>query len=1317
MELFNLYATISANNSGFIAGITTSEKSFDKFKIGVIAGTAAITAAVVAAGKAAIDIGSAYEKQMSTVEAISGATAREMDKLSDKAREMGASTQFSAMQAGEAFEFMAMAGWKTTDMLNGLEGIMYAAGASGESLGLVADIITDGLTAFGLAADQSGRFADVLAAASSNANTNIGMMGETFKYVAPVAGSLGYSIEDVALATGLMANAGIKGSQAGTSMRRILLNLIKPSDATANAMDDLGISIANTDGTIKPFNELIGDLRETMGSAAVETGKMTAEEQAFYAATIAGAQAVPGLLAIVNAGEDDFNKLSVAIANSEGMARKMSEIRLNNLAGDITLMKSASEELAITAYYAFNDVMRNAVQNATDVIVDMGKTLARPDMQDGINAIGGAAGDLFATVMNAISKILPPLITLLGQVSKSISFVLNNLNVIIPVATIFFALWKGVELVHFISNSGGVIKALSTMLTSIVTSTVAKKADIAATTAQAIANGTATTAQLLLNAAMNANPVLLLITGVVALTAAITGLVMWIKRDTEEQKLLKKQTEETVESNNKLVDSLNDSAEAYNRNIDSQNAEFATTEKLTDRIFELSEAENKSAADKKVLQMRIDDLNASMGETILMYDEENDVLMDSSGNILDNTNATKDLIEQRRILAENELLIERERELTKELILLDEQMALNVKQQQDLDKAYDEGVIKKKEYKKQSEALSESLELLETTQQDYTDILEINSVAIEENTAKQIEATETQMELAQLLAETVEEYTEQQIATLDELSSTYSSIESAATSMFSTINDEAEYSVKELIENLEHNQKVIEDWADNIEYLANKGIDQGLLEELRKAGPESYGLVQTLVDANEDELDRLTEVYANSGEVAVNALSKSLGVSEDVAREAANLAKTAEDTLSQAITEAGFDDIGFDVVNGFTKGINDNVNEAGKAAENLSDSIIDTTKNYLDIHSPSVVFDEIGQNTVLGLIQGIETNTNVAIETVQTLINQIIEATNAELEANEVQNIGMGIVDNIAFGINESIENANMAMLEVSQTTKEIAVTEFTELSENVIDIMSELPDKIYDSIFPTIENVELWGETLHDDGVDIADLFVNDVMEIIDTLSGKFDDSINPIIDIVDDWGNELNENGKNLTQNFLDTIINIVTTLPNKFNNAIKPTIENTKRWAREVTKIVRDEFTQLGVDVVPLGENISSGIARGIRNRQGEVYSAAASLASGIADAIRRELDIHSPSRVMMGLGSMTADGFLIGLEDMQEGIDLVFSDLDLPESEFTVNANSNRDLSGSDKEQVVINQYMQQAASTPYEQQLYAKSLFDQWRWQT
>lgn len=332
-----------------------------------------------------------FSAQMSTVGAISGASAEDMAVLTAKAKEMGATTSFSATEAGKAFEYMAMAGWKTVDMTAGIEGIMNLAAASGEQLGTVSDIVTDALTAFNLQAADAGHFADVLAAASSNSNTNVSMMGYTFKYVAPLAGALKYSIEDVGVAVGLMANAGIKGEQAGTSLRTMLTSLSNPGLEAGTAMDKLGISIKNADGTVKPFMQTLLDLRASFKNLS-ESDKIA------FASDIVGTDAMSGLLAIVNASESDFNKLTAAINDSEGAAKKMADTRMDNLAGDMTLLASAWESFQIALMEGSgSNFLREFIQGVTK---DISKLTGY--MEDGldISDIGKITLDILNQLKN-----------------------------------------------------------------------------------------------------------------------------------------------------------------------------------------------------------------------------------------------------------------------------------------------------------------------------------------------------------------------------------------------------------------------------------------------------------------------------------------------------------------------------------------------------------------------------------------------------------------------------------------------------------------------------------------------------------------------------------------------------------------------------------------------------------------------------------------------------------------------------------------------------------------------------------------------------
>ena len=305
--------------------------------------TKKVTMPIVGIGAAAVKIGSDFQAEMSKVQAISGATGDELKKLSDKAKEMGASTKFSASESAQALNYMAMAGWDTTQMMDGLDGVMMLAAASGESLATVSDIVTDALTAFGMKASGAGDFADLLASASSNANTNVGMLGESFKYVAPLFGALGYSAQDAALALGLMANAGIKGSQAGTSLRSAISRLTLPTTEMVGIMQELGVNITDAQGNMLPFKDVMDDLRLSFKS-------LTQEQQAQYATILFGKEAMSAMLAVINATDEDYEKLTKATREYSGAAGEMADIMQDNLQGQLTILKSQLEGVAIQIF-------------------------------------------------------------------------------------------------------------------------------------------------------------------------------------------------------------------------------------------------------------------------------------------------------------------------------------------------------------------------------------------------------------------------------------------------------------------------------------------------------------------------------------------------------------------------------------------------------------------------------------------------------------------------------------------------------------------------------------------------------------------------------------------------------------------------------------------------------------------------------------------------------------------------------------------------------------------------------------------------------
>ena len=448
MDVFDLYAKIGLDTSEYDKGLATAgsklqglgnsiESKVGAAVKGVGVALAGATAAVGAFTASAVQTGLSFDASMSKVAAISGAAGQDLQDLTDKAEQMGATTKFSATEAADAMGYMAMAGWKTKDMLSGIEGIMNLAAASGEDLATTSDIVTDALTAFGLSAGDATHFADVLAAASNNANTNVAMMGETFKYAAPVAGALSYSIEDVATAIGLMANAGIKSSMAGTALRGLFTRMAKQPKEAAAAMNALNLSLEDDEHNMKSLREVMDDLRNAFRSdlklssdelsssleeldTALSNGEITSKEyekqvealtkrafgaegalKAQYAAMIAGTNGMSGLLAIVNTSDEDYEKLTAAIDNCNGAAKDMEKIMGDNLQGQIIKLQSAFGALQLSISKKVTPIITEFVKLGTDSLGGLAEAVKK----DGLHGfIDGVVKILTVDLPNAVKQ-------------------------------------------------------------------------------------------------------------------------------------------------------------------------------------------------------------------------------------------------------------------------------------------------------------------------------------------------------------------------------------------------------------------------------------------------------------------------------------------------------------------------------------------------------------------------------------------------------------------------------------------------------------------------------------------------------------------------------------------------------------------------------------------------------------------------------------------------------------------------------------------------------------------------------------------------
>ena len=462
------------DTSGFSSGFSRMKAIAAKGVSAITTSLTAVSTAIIGCGTAAVSVGSSFESAMDKVSAISGATGEDLHALTDKAKEMGATTKFSASESAEALQYMAMAGWQTGEMLEGISGIMSLSAADGLDLATTSDIVTDAITAFGLQAKDSGHFADVLAKASASANTNVSMLGESFKYVAPLAGTMGYSVEDVSIALGLMANASVKGSMAGTSLKTALANLSAPTKNMKEVMDKYKISITDANKKALPLIDVIKELREKFSG-------LSKAEQTAAASTLFGKEAMSGMLAIINASDKDFNDLVENINNSKDAAEIMAKTMQDNLQGQITILKSALEGLGIELYEGMQEPLKEAAVEAQNYV----NRLTAAFKDGGLTGMIEEAGNIFGELAVKAAEHAPEMVEaafsflqafvrgiasnsdkLVESAKKIVSTIVDNLVKLLP-PEVQKPVKEAIENIKRSFENGGLRTAINTVKTVI----------------------------------------------------------------------------------------------------------------------------------------------------------------------------------------------------------------------------------------------------------------------------------------------------------------------------------------------------------------------------------------------------------------------------------------------------------------------------------------------------------------------------------------------------------------------------------------------------------------------------------------------------------------------------------------------------------------------------------------------------------------------------------------------------------------------------------------------------------------------------------
>lgn len=931
-----------------------------------------ISAAVGGIGVAAVKTTADFDSSMSNVSAISGTTGEDFDRLRDKAREMGAETKFSASEAADAMSYMAMAGWKTEDMLNGISGIMDLAAASGADLATTSDIVTDALTGMGYTAADAGRLADVMAAASSNANTNVEMMGETFKYVAPVCGSLGYSMEDTALAVGLMANSGIKASQAGTQLRGALTNMVKPTEAMEGVMNELGIEIANEDGSMKSLDETLKILRDSfavtteeqkaqrlatleqqavadgygdslkglteeekyfqlamyagqeqvkdmseaqfkkmaqdklgikvtkktnreqvaqnlaleLGTQAIEG--LTQEQQSQYAATLFGKEAMSGMLAIINASEEDYNKLSDAIANSEGVAKNMSETMQDNLNGQLQILKSQLEEAAISIGDALMPKIRELVKKIQE-------------WTDWFNQLDESQKEMVVTI-GLVAAALGPMLIAIGKVSTGIG-----------------------ALLHMTSSLGGVLGALG----------------------------------------MTGGPIMMTVAALGLLGAAY----LTVKDDSDEYYDKARELSEEEQDSIDRVDALKDSYdELAQRRQDSVTSIETQTQYESDLWKELQGIVDENGKVQEGYESRAAFISSELSQALGIEIGLNNGIIEGYQNIQGEIDK---LIQKKQ---EEAILNAYEAEYQEALA---SRKALQ-----------DEIIVQSGQAKQASEDYNKALENEKRLQSEYNQLME--EYAQNDSTGVTIGQ---RIELAKLG---------------QELENAKGSVRGYKEHM-----DQMNISLKGSQEALDGFNNLVVNWQG-----ASAAIISGDQQEISNSLMLLQNDFKTAEASTRESLEAQCETYKTklaeareavkqgtpgiTDEYVAGLVNLELRSRQELAKVPENAGNSATDAAAAVSGKAGeMESAGGDFAAGLAKGIIDNAKLVADAVINVADDTVEATRTAWDSHSPSRVAKDIGTDYPAGLAEGITEGTGQVTEAVTQLATAATSTLETQLQQSD----------------------------------------------------------------------------------------------------------------------------------------------------------------------------------------------------------------------------------------------------------------------------------------------------------------------------
>ena len=923
--------------------------------------------------KACVTASADFEYAMSAVGAIANASTAEMDLLTAKAKEIGASTVFTAGEAAEALQYMALAGWSSAEMLQGVDGVISLAAASGENLGTVSDIVTDALTAFGLSAQDSGHFVDVLAQAAANSNTTVTMLGEAFKYAAPVAGALGYSVEDVAVAMGLMANNGIKGSMSGTALRNMFSALTGTIGLNAAAFGEVELTAQNTDGTMMGLSDTIAMLKTYFD-------QMTEAEKVNNAQQLVGQRAYAGLLAILNTTEEDYNSLTEAIQDCTGAAKTMADTKMDNLTGQVTLMKSAFDALKIAVGDDLNPALRELAKTGTDVLTWATEFVeAHKNLVPVIAAVVAGASTFLGIVTGvaAAVKIVIPLFTVFNQVlaANPIGIVaVAAATLAAGIATLVATVDTGVPSIKDLTEAArDMNRALEDSGEKLTDSLSATEATVS------LADRYITKLEELEAAGLKSNEQQKEYHDtLVLLCDLVPELSRYIDLETD-----------TIDGG---TEALRKNTEEWKKNAEVQAYQERLTELYEKRITLLIDQEQTSL-DTKVAE---EELTAAMEKRSEAIERQNELLVEAQEKAdrwneqwEDNATALDFVSEEYKEL--DGVIAELDRQITDNRANVGNH---NVALKEDAEAvaAVDAEIAR----------MEESVEKLTKAQEENTGANEAHANAARDNAA----AVELIKEDLDALAQAYRDAYDAAYASIDGQMGLFGE--------FSATISEDVNTVEGMMQRWAEQTAALSEYTENLKKAGDYGISDGLVQALSDGSAESAAYLQQIISefeaAGATVGEDMPEGAAKFRDEFNAAFEGTQAAKDSFANTVASIQTDFEktiDALEQEAAAVNFDGfitafdtafgnvgldaekIGNDVGLGLARGVEGTQAKAKSAFQKMAEEGIDASKMTLQTHSPSRVFEEIGRYVGEGMVQGIERSSPSVVSSIQRVATDV----------------------------------------------------------------------------------------------------------------------------------------------------------------------------------------------------------------------------------------------------------------------------------------------------------------------------------------